>query len=433
MIFELSRDEERQFSGTIKAPPSKSYMHRLIVASSLCQEETKIYNYGISEDVMASLRAIKKLGGDFSLDEALTISPIKRGKVRATEINCNESGTTFRFLVPLGLALGEECSFCGKGRLPERPLSPLKEELEKNGAVITELSQGKTLPLKCSGSLRGGIFNLPGNISSQFVSGLLFALPILNEDSEIRISLPFESKPYVNMTIKILSKFGIKISEETKGETLTYKINGCQAYASPREIFCEGDWSQGAFFLCGGAISGDIRCENLSLSSLQGDKEIYSLLKKMGAKIESGKGYVKIKKSRLKAIDIDASQIPDLVPILALVLSLSEGEGRIFNAQRLRLKESDRLSSTMIALRSLGADIKETEDGLEIKGKPCLEGGRVSSFNDHRIAMMEAISSLGAKGSVLIEEPMCVRKSYPNFYEDFVSLGGKKYVVNMGK
>lgn len=431
MVFKLSSDENKIFGGEINAPASKSYMHRLIIAAALSDEETIIKNATDSDDISATLKSIKMLGGDFSFnDSQLTIFPIKKNKVKAAEINCFESGSTLRFMLPISTALGKTVTFDGKGKLPQRPIFPLDRELSKNGVTFKmPEKQGDIMPFQVTGSLKSGEFILSGDVSSQFVSGLLFALPLLFEKSKIVLTSPLQSKPYVDMTIRVLKQFKIKVKETENG----YEIEGGQSYVSPRELICEGDWSAGAFFLCAGALGGSVKINGLSTSSLQGDKEVYYILKKMGAKLESGKNYVTVKKSKLKAIDIDARQIPDLVPILALTLSLSNGESEIYNAERLRIKESDRLNSTRETLSALGAEIEEKEASLKIKGKESLKGGFVSSFNDHRIAMTSAIASLFCEGSVEIENPMCVKKSYPKFYEDFCKLGGKKDVISMGE
>ncbi|MEG1993852.1 MAG: 3-phosphoshikimate 1-carboxyvinyltransferase, partial [Oscillospiraceae bacterium] len=240
---------------------------------------------------------------------------------------------------------------------------------------------------------------------------------------------PLQSKAYVDMTIQTLKQFGVEIAETNN----SYKIKGGQKYVSPKEVFAEGDWSNGAFFICGGVLSGSLKIKGLSFSSTQGDKEIYNILKNMGADLREENGYIYAEKSVLSSASVDVSQIPDLVPILAVTMAYAKGKSVIYNAARLRIKESDRLKSTTEGILNIGGDIAEKEDSLEINGKEKLTGGEINSFNDHRIAMAMAIASLECEKPVIINDPMCVKKSYPNFYEDFEKAGGIKNVINMGK
>jgi len=305
-----------------------------------------------------------------------------------------------------------------KGRLPERPMSPLLSELTAHGCTLDGVGGS---PLICKGQLTSGEFNLPGNVSSQFISGLLFALPLLQGDSRINIHGKTESKPYIDMTLDALKIFGIEV-ESGDGY---YAIKGGQKYCAPGIVSVEGDWSNAAFWLCAGAIGRGMTVTGLNLSSNQGDMAVVRLLERFGAVVTYGNDCVTIEPAHLRGIRIDAEDTPDLVPILAAVASVAEGETVIYNAERLRIKESDRLRAVTETLCALGADITETQDGLIINGKKSLRGGTVSSFGDHRIAMTAAIASIRCNDLVAINGAEAVDKSYPGFWRDFTTLGGE--------
>ena len=302
-----------------------------------------------------------------------------------------------------------------RGRLAFRPLSPLYELLISNG--ITLGAQG-TSPLSIKGKLKSGSYSLAANVSSQFISGMLFALSICEGESTLRLEGKLESAPYVEMTLDALKEFGADINFDI--ESQTYTIIGKDKLTSPADMKVGGDWSNAAFFLAAGAIGQNkVTVLGLDKNSRQGDREMLEILKKMGARIEIADGGITVFPSRLCAVDIDASQIPDLVPVLATVASVAEGKTRIFNASRLRLKESDRIESVCNMLSNLGADITPTFDGMVIVGKPRLVGGAVDSYNDHRIAMSAAIASLVCDGEVKISRFEAISKSYPAFAENF--------------
>lgn len=302
-----------------------------------------------------------------------------------------------------------------RGRLAFRPLSPLYELLVSNG--ITLGAQG-TSPLSIKGKLKSGSYSLAANVSSQFISGMLFALSICEGESTLRLEGKLESAPYVDMTLDALKEFGADIDFDI--ESQTYTIIGKDKLTSPRDLTVGGDWSNAAFFLAAGAIGQNkVTVLRLDTNSRQGDREMLEILKKMGARIEIADGGVTVFPSRLCAVDIDAAQIPDLVPVLATVASVAEGKTRIFNASRLRLKESDRIESVCNMLSNLCADITPTADGMVIVGKPRLVGGAVDSYNDHRIAMSAAIASLVCDGEVKISRFEAISKSYPAFAENF--------------
>jgi 3-phosphoshikimate 1-carboxyvinyltransferase len=336
---------------------------------------------------------------------------------------CEESGSTFRFLLPVVGALGRNAAFALKGRLPQRPLSPLYEELLRHGCTLSP--QGAN-PFSSGGRLTHGRYELDGGVSSQFISGLLLALPLLEGDSELHITGRLESFPYVELTLAMLEEFGIK----TSFDGFMFSIAGGQGYRSPGTLTIEGDWSNAAFWLCAGVINsgvivmGKITCSGLDLQSRQGDRAILELLTRFGAKIEKGASSVTISGGTLRGIEIDARDIPDLGPVLAVVGATAEGTTVIREAGRLRAKESDRLAAVTDMLRKLGADIAETGDGLVIHGGNPLTGGTVSSWGDHRIAMAAAVAAAMCANSVTIQGAEAVNKSYPGFFDDLRQFGG---------
>ncbi len=418
-----------KLSGSVKAIASKSHAHRILICAALSDKDSYVICEEASEDIKATVACLNELGAvierkkDGFLVHTISKNNINEKDMDEHNIDCNESGSTLRFLLPIVATLDNKTNIYSRGRLPYRPLSPLYEELVNHGAKISK--QGE-VPLRVEGKICSGEYVLPANISSQYISGLLFALPLLDGDSVITLTDKIESKSYIDMTIDVLKIFGIDI----KWNDNKIYVRGNQSYISPGKIVVEGDWSNIAFWLCAGALGDDeIKCTNLNFNSLQGDKAIVKLLEKFGSIIKvyeenDIKNSVGIKQDSRKGIIIDANNIPDLVPILALVASVSNGITRIINASRLRLKESDRIESVVTTLKKLGADITETEDGMIIVGKEYLEGGEVDSYNDHRIAMMSAIASVVSKNPVIINDAGAVNKSYSGFYEDYEKLGG---------
>ncbi len=404
--------------GTVQGISSKSYLHRLLICAALAEGETTIVFNSMSKDISATVSAISALGKTVKSDDGKLI--VCDGDF-GESINVNESGSTFRFILPLISAkcVGRKVNICGSDYLSTRPISPLYDELVSHGAVISE--KGK-FPMSVEGGLKSGVYNLPGNISSQFVSGLLLALPMLEGDSEIRISGELQSEPYVNITLECMKLYGIDIMKTDFG----YFIEGGKKYISPKYVVCENDYSNAAFFLVAGALSENfVGVENLAPNTCQGDREVVDILEKFGAQKNTVGNIVSFSKGKLESVDVEASDIPDLVPVLSLLAAVSSGKTRIFGAERLRFKESDRLNSVSAVLNALGADVLETDDGLIINGVSSLKGGRVDSFNDHRIAMTAAIASCVSDGSVTVENFEAITKSYPGFLDDFAKIGGK--------
>lgn len=400
-------------SGSIEGIASKSVAHRALICACLAKEPSKIKINTTSQDIEATISCLRGMGAFIEQNGNIySVEPIKEFPSLA-RIDCGESGSTLRFLLPVICALGMNAEISGRGRLPERPLSPLKEELIRAGASISD-----GFPLRVSGRITCGEYSIKGNVSSQFVTGLLMALAAAEGESRINLIPPVESRPYIDITLSVLRSFGAEIKEDNN----TFYIKG--GCLKGREFAVEADWSNAAFWLCSG-----VQVSGLNPDSVQGDKAIIDVLKKMGAEIiQNGDAY-KADVSGLKGAVIDASQIPDAVPVIAAIAASAEGETVIKNAQRLRLKESDRIVSTAHMLRSLGADVKETEDGMIISGKPVLSGGTVDSFNDHRIAMAAAVAAAKCKGEVIITDASAVNKSYPDFYTDYNKLGGHADVM----
>lgn len=388
--------------GSIPAIASKSMAHRLLICAALSHDPSQIRCETLSDDINATAGCLRALGCELTYTGGTFYASPAKAPERAI-IDCGESGSTFRFLLPVIAALGVSCRIDMHGRLPSRPLSPLYGELCRHGAA---LSAEGTNPLLASGKLRGGTYNLRADVSSQFISGLLFALPLCEEDSKIVLTGRRESASYVEMTLSALRAYGIKITATADG----YAISGKQKYRSPASLAVEGDWSNGAFWLSCAALGAPLTVTGLDPESLQGDRKVVDAL-------------AEITKEGSRAM-IDAQDIPDLVPILSVVAAAQKKTTVIYNAARLRLKESDRIESTAALLRAIGASVTETEDGLRIKGNPdSLHPGKVDSANDHRIAMAAAIASFVC-GSVEIEGAEAVNKSYPAFFEDFRRLGG---------
>lgn len=399
-----------RLSGTVAAIPSKSAAHRLLIAAALAQAPTAIACPAVSQDILATARCLSALGAKVLHTEAgFTVVP--GPAPQAALLPCGESGSTLRFLLPVAAALGVEATFQMEGRLPQRPLFPLDRELTAHGAVLTRTTE---TTLTVSGQLTPGAYALPGDVSSQYITGLLFALPLLGEVSTLTVAGRIESAPYLRLTEAALAQFGAA----PQWHAPVYDI-APRAFQSPGSAVVEGDWSNAAFFLASGAaVSG------LDLHSCQGDRAILWLLSRFGAAVSQQGDTAAVTLGPLQAQDIDAAAIPDLVPVLAVLAANAKGTSRIFNAARLRLKESDRLETVAALLRSLGGDVTVTADGLIIQGTG-LTGGTVESFFDHRIAMAAAVAATFASGPVTIRNAQAVEKSYPGFWADFQALGGK--------
>lgn len=399
-------------SGSIEGIASKSFAHRALICACLAKGKSEIKINTSSADIEATLNCLRNLGAVIEQNGSVySVTPINTISEKAV-IDCGESGSTIRFLLPVICALGINAEIHGSGRLPERPLSPLKEELIRMGASISDV-----FPLNVSGRISAGEFTMRGDVSSQFVTGLLMALSYLG-GGKINLLPPVQSRPYIDITLQVLRTFGADIKEENN----TFYINSGNLKGCSFAV--EADWSNAAFPLCMGAeVAG------LNPDSTQGDKAIIDVLRNMGAEIYENDGCFKADVSSLNGCRVDAADIPDAVPVIAAIAATANGETVIFNGERLRIKESDRIKTTCEMLRSLGADISETDDGMIIRGKKSLSGGETPSFNDHRIAMAAAVAAVRCTGGVIIRNAEAVNKSYPAFFEDYNKLGGKASVL----
>ena len=400
-------------SGTIKAISSKSDVHRLIIGAALAKGVSQIRFTTLSEDIAATIGAVRMMGAVLNLDGCdgdytLTVTGLTK-MTNGAVLYAHECGTTARLLLPVAAALCDEFKITGSEGLCKRPFKELCDCISQNGTNCSS----PCLPIAASGRLKSGVFSIRGDVSSQYISGLLFALPLLDGDSEIRLTTPLVSAGYVDMTVKTLSRFNIKVDISDN----LIKIQGNQTYRPISSCVAEGDWSNAAFWLSARALGGNVAVKGLDESSLQKDKAIADILRE-------------ICKDSLIAANVHGEDIPDILPIIAAVLCLAKGKSVISGASRLKIKESDRIASTVSMLKSLGADIEGTDDGFIINGVECFSGGEVDSANDHRIAMCAAIASQRAIGDVIIHGAECVKKSYPTFFEDFEKLGGKYSVIN---
>ena len=419
--------------GSVSIPASKSRAHRLLICSALRGRPRELICEGISKDIEATAACLREMGSRVEIGgDRIRVSPDTEARREGVTLRCGESGSTLRFLLPVAGAMGLAGEFVLEGRLAERPLQPLWDVLCEKGMRLS--LEGRRLSF--SGQLRPGTYEMPGNISSQFVSGLLFALPLLTGESELRVTGKVESADYIAMTEDALAQFGVPIEKQG----WTYRIPG-DGYGRSRQgengqdsgknsgrgeeapLRVEADWSSAAFFLALGALSpAGVTVLGMDPASRQGDRRILPLLEAFGARTETGDGWIRVSAGEMRGQRIDASGIPDLVPVLAAAAAAARGETVIEHAERLRLKESDRLKTTAAMLTALGADIRETEDGLVIRGKERLRGGKVSSFNDHRIAMSAAVAAAVCGEPVVIEGAECTEKSFPGFWEKLKGL-----------
>lgn len=420
--------EPATLAGEVCVPSSKSMGHREIICAALAEGTSVIDNISLSADIKATCHALRALGTEInpvaSSYPGRTAFRVEgsRLKVASAKIDCGESGSTLRFMIPLAALCSETVEFSGRGKLVSRPLNVYYDIFDRQGIAYETADEGQ-LPLKVTGPLMPGSFELPGNVSSQFVSGLLFALPLLEGDSVITIKSPLESKSYVALTLSCLAKYGIAIEHE---DYRVYRIRGGQKYHSKNSVV-EGDYSQAAFWLVAGAIGATVACKGLDADSLQGDKAIIDIIQAMGGKIVADGKTMSIVSSPAptNGTIIDASDCPDIIPVLTVLAAVSEGTTKIVNAGRLRIKECDRLQAMATELNKLGADVTELSEGLIIRGKTMLEGGEAECWNDHRIAMSLAIASIKCRSKVILHGAECVNKSYPQFWEDFAALGGR--------
>lgn len=401
--------------GRISAPSSKSFSHRMIIAASLADGISEVSAVNPSEDIDATVDAMTALGATIVNDgNVYTIKGIGTAS-SAAKINCRESGSTLRFIIPVAAALGCDTEFSGSGKLPARPITPYKRELSLKG-VKFEHTDG-VMPFTMSGKLCGGDIHIEGDVSSQFITGLLFALPLCKEDSRIILTSKLESKPYADMTIAALKIFGVEVGESVSDEGFpVYTVKGNQRYKAA-DCAVEGDYSQAAFYYVANALGSEIEIGNLNEDSVQGDKQI--------CKIINDSGFGRLGCGEYEPFTVDVSDIPDLVPILTVFGCFTKDVSRIINAKRLKIKESDRLKAIADAINAIGGNVIYGDDFLEIHPVRSFTGGTIDGCNDHRIVMASAVASTMADGEITITDAQAVSKSYPDFWQDFKKLGGK--------
>lgn len=379
-----------KLKGNIKSIQSKSDAHRILICAALSGNLRDVVLEAPSEDIKATRDALRIIGDTTKFADNSRIA------------DCGESGTTLRLLVPVASALGLDVTFTGRGRLPQRPMEPMLSLLRAHGCDI----KGERLPLKIKGQLQNGAYVLPGNISSQYISGLLLALPLLKDNSTISLTTPLESSGYVDMTLHSLRTFGIDVTSTADG----WFITGGQTYKAPPNISIEGDWSNSAFWFVANALGSDIHVSGLNETTYQKDSRIKEILSDFPSRI-------------------DVKDIPDLVPVLAVAACGLKRKTILENCGRLRLKESDRIQSVCNMINDLGGHVEEAEDCILIYGQGTLNGGTVDSANDHRIVMAAATAATICENNVIIKKAEAVHKSYLNFFKEYMSLGGNVHVI----
>ena len=381
--------------GTVAAIPSKSQAHRLLICAAFADRETRLYCPDTNRDIEATADCLRALGAEITRDEGgYTVLPVQSRPATAV-LPCHDSGSTLRFLLPVAGALGVDATFQLEGRLPQRPLSPLWEEMERMGCTLTRPTE---CTIRCQGKLNSGVYTISGGVSSQFITGLLLAFPLISGKSQLEITGKLESAPYVTITLKAMEQFGVMVRN--------FSVAGNQDFTSPGTVTVEGDWSNGAFFLAAKALGNNVTVTGLHADSPQGDRAAAELLPGLE-----------------KKLIIDATDIPDLVPILAVTAACKQGA--VFtNIGRLRLKESDRVESVKEMIIALGGTAESDAETLTVQGTG-LHGGTVDARNDHRIAMAAAIAATACREDVIILGAQCVEKSYPRFFAEYRKLGGR--------
>ncbi len=406
-------------NGEVVPPPSKSRAHRLLICAALGKEPCTIVCSSVNDDIIATMRCLNALGASITYSSGVfNVNPVK--VVKGGTLDCGESGSTLRFLVSVAAVLGADATFVGSGKLPQRPMGALTDVLAEHGISFTRLAADE-LPVSCRGELRGGKYILPGNISSQYLTGLLFALPLANDDSEIEIVGGFTSASYVAMTLDALATAGISI--EHKGNI--FRIKGNRQYRMPSDLIVEGDWSSAAFWVVAGVVGAKpVTVCGMNEESLQGDSAIVTHLRNMGAFIEKQGDRVIAMPSHLFGAELDCTDTPDLVPVLSVAAAVAQGTTLFTGVGRLRFKECDRLAAMKELLALYGISSQIGEDSFTVFGGEPVASGVVDSCGDHRIAMAAAIMSTVSRGVTAIDGASCVAKSYPAFFDDFASLGG---------
>ena len=407
-------------AGTVEVPSSKSELHRLLIAAALADRPSDIPCRDASDDVRATAACLRALGASVMFGpRGIRATPVA-SPVPDAVLDCGESGSTLRFLLPVAAALGG-ARLTGRGRLPERPLGDLLMAMAAHGARFS----ADRLPLDVAGPVSGGVFTLPGQVSSQYVTGLMLAAPLMGETG-IRWTGRLQSADYVRMTAEVLARFGVR-TEIDWSENGGVRIPGGQRYASPGEVPAGGDWSAAAFPLCLGALAGPVAVAGLRDDTSQGDRRIMALLRQAGA---DGASASSARRGALRAIRADVSDIPDMVPALAALAMHAEGTSVFLNAGRLRLKESDRLATTCAMVRALGGEAAVEGDALAVTGRTGCPGGTVDGAGDHRIVMAAAVGASACTGPSVILGAEAVSKSWPGFFDALRTIGGDVSVLD---
>jgi 3-phosphoshikimate 1-carboxyvinyltransferase len=415
----------KRLKGEICAPPSKAYTQRMLIAAALSYGTSKITAPLISDDTEAALRAVTALGAKVkAAEDYWTVESAQPLKAAQKPIDCGDSGATLRFTMPIAALAPTPSVFVLGKSLEQRPIEPLLKSLRQLGAeaYYQRLGDQATIHVQ-GGGISGGKTTIPGDVSSQYISGLMFACPMAKEDTEITLTTPLESKGYIEMTQAVLTEHGVNVLISEEFDYLHIPSN--QTY-KPCDHRVPGDFSSAACLLAAAAITrSEVSVKNLDHERVQGDKAILDVLRRMrvNGKICSDRVEIKGKGDLLEAVDVDARDIPDLVPVCTVLACYAKGTSKIHDAHRLRYKESDRLLSLYVELTKMGAQITMDEGSLTVKGPSALHGAVINPHNDHRIAMACAVAALGASGETRVQDAECVRKSYPRFFSDLRVLG----------
>ena len=423
--------EPGPLNGTIRAIASNSELHRMLICAAFADGATEIQAPGsaydgehpLPNDIRATMACLKALGASFELSSGSILVTPSGKSVTGPLLDCGESGSTLRFLLPVAAAAADRPSFTGSGRLPDRPIEGLTDALKLHGISMS----ADRLPFTLSGSLTGGVYEISGDISSQYLTGLLLTLPLLREKAEIRLTTPLRSAGYIDITTQVMAFFGAETEKTAQG----YRLREQRTYRSPGVLMAGGDWSNTAAFLAASALREDSRifCQCLYSGSMQGDREILSLLERFGAEIVSEGSAAAAYHGSLRGTEIDIDPTPDLLPVLAVTACAAQGRTVFCNAGRLRLKESDRIESTAAMIRALGGSVETETEKLIIQGSGTLRGGTVDAANDHRIVMAASIAAGICSGPVIIRGAEAVNKSYPTFFEDLKAVKGEVHVL----
>ncbi|MCW4033949.1 MAG: 3-phosphoshikimate 1-carboxyvinyltransferase [Candidatus Bathyarchaeota archaeon] len=422
--MEVTVENTKQLKGVVSAPPSKAYTHRMLIAAALSDGTSKVFNPLISDDTTATLNAVQAFGAKVKMEPNVwVVTGVDKLKTPTHPIDCRESGSTLRFLIPVAALAEGSTTFLFSASFKKRPIEPLLDSLKDLGVESSVTEKNGSSVEVTGGGITGGHTSIRGDVSSQFISGLLFACPKAETETRITVTTDLESKSYVDMTMDVILQHDIKGSAVPDLSKIWVYPN--QKY-SPCDHTVPGDFSSAAFLFAAAAVTkSEVTVNNLNCNTIQGDKAILDILEVMGTSVMLGDDSVTVQGAKLEGVDIDAKDIPDLVPVLVAVACFADADSEIFNAKRLRLKESDRLASITEELTKMGAVIEEKEDGLIITGSSKLHGALINPHNDHRIAMACAVAALGAEGKTVIQDVECINKSYPKFFDDLRMLGAR--------